>query len=68
MCMYRSVHFSRRVLARWVRIVCAGSISYTHEVGIRNPSNVRARSVAGEVPVCAGVRFVQNCLTGAHVT
>ena len=57
--------FSRQVLASWVRTVCVECIARTSEVGIRNASHVRVRSVGRVFPVCAGVRFVQDRLTGA---
>ena len=66
MCMGLNT-FSRLVLASWERKVCAQSIACACEVEIRNPSHVRARSVGGELPVCAGARFVQDRLTGTHV-
>ena len=47
--------------------MCAESIANVHEVGICNSSHVRGKSVGGELPVCAGVRFAQDRLTGAHV-
>ena len=59
--------FSRLVLASWVRTVCAESIACAREVEIGNLSYVRAKSVGGELPVCAGARFVQACLMGAQV-
>ena len=37
------------------------------KASVLNPSHVRARSVGGEVPVCAGVRFTQDRVTGARV-
>ena len=54
MCMYGVYIFSRLVLAPCVRTVCTESIACAREVGIRNPSHVRVRSVGGELPVCAG--------------
>ena len=51
----------------WVRIACGESIACLRDVGIRNPSHVRARSVGGELPVCANVQFVQDRLTGVYV-
>ena len=45
--------YFRLELASWVRTLCAESITGAREVVIRNPSHVRARSVGGELPVCA---------------
>ena len=47
--------FFRHVLASWVNTVCT---EFSH---------VSTRSVDGEVPVCASVRFVQDRLMRAHV-
>ena len=45
--------------------MCTESVACTREVETRNPPHVRARSVGREVLVGAGVRFVQDLLTGA---
>ena len=50
-CMF----FFRQLLASWLNTV------YTEF------SHVRARSVGGEMPVCASVRFVQDRLMRARV-
>ena len=58
---------SRLVPASWVGTVCAESVACAREVAIRNPSHIRAKSVCGEFPVCAGACFVQDRLTGSLV-